>query len=109
MDTIHTIVDLFFKGGIFMWPLLACAIAGIVLVVERFMFLRDNRVDWDRLQFELRALLKNNELDKAIALATKTPGVVGRVLHECLLRIQNGERNVEAATEKEILNEMASM
>jgi hypothetical protein len=37
-------------------------------------------------------------LDHQIALAAKTPGVVGRVLHECLLRVQNGERNVEAAT-----------
>jgi len=109
MNAIQTVVELFFKGGIFMWPLLACAITGIVLVIERFLFLRDNRVDWDRLQFELRSLLKNNELDKAIALAAKTPGIVGRVLHECLLRVQNGERNVETASEKEILNEMASM
>jgi len=109
MQTIQATYDLFFKGGFFMWPLLACAIAGIVLFVERLLFLRENRVDWDRFQFELKSALKDNHLDKATVLAAKTPGIVGRVMQECLLRISAGERDVEAATEKEILSEMASV
>ena len=109
MQAIQTSYEMFFKGGIFMWPLLACAIAGIVLIIERMMFLRENKVQWDRFHFELKSALKENNLEKAIVLAAKTKGMIGRVMQELLLRVQAGERDVEAATEKEILNEMASM
>jgi biopolymer transport protein ExbB len=109
MEFFKTTVDLFLKGGMFMWPLLVVAIAGIVLIVERFLFLRENKVDWDRFHFELKSALRDGNLDKAIVIAAKTKGVIGRVLQECLLRIQAGETDVESATEKEILSEMASM
>src|SRR5688572_11835261 len=44
-----------------------------------------------------------------IVLAAGTRGLIGRVLQECLLRIQAGETDVESATEKEILSEMGPM
>jgi biopolymer transport protein ExbB len=109
MEFLRTTVDLFLKGGIFMWPLLVVAIAGVVLIIERLLFLRENKVDWDRFHFELKTALRDGNLDKAIVLAAKTKGVIGRVLQECLLRIQAGETDVESATEKEILGEMESM
>jgi biopolymer transport protein ExbB len=109
MEYLKLTVDLFLKGGIFMWPLLIVAIAAVVLIIERFLFLRENKVDWDRFHFELKSALKDENLDKAIVLAAKTKGVIGRVLQECLLRIQAGETDVESATEKEILSEMESM
>jgi biopolymer transport protein ExbB len=109
MDFLRTTVDLFLKGGIFMWPLLVVAIAGVVLIIERLLFLRENKVDWDRFHFELKTALRDGNLDKAIVLAAKTKGVIGRVLQECLLRVQAGETDVESATEKEILGEMESM
>jgi len=109
MQWLENMVILFWKGGFFMWPLLACAIAGIVLIIERILFLRENKIAWDHFHFELRSALKDGNLEKAIVLAAKTPGMIGRVMQECLLRVQAGERDVESATEKEILGEMASM
>lgn len=109
MDHITFLVDMFQKGGLFMWPLLAVAIVSIVLIIERFFFLRENKVDWDRFQFELRSALKEDSLEKAVVLAAKTRGIIGRVMQECLLRVQAGQTNIEDATEKEILNEMTSM
>lgn len=109
MEYLKMTVDMFLKGGIFMWPLLIVAIAAVVLIIERFLFLRENKVDWDRFHFELKSALKDDNLDKAIVLAAKTRGVIGRVMQECLLRIQAGETDVESATEKEILSEMESM
>lgn len=109
MDHIKFLVDMFQKGGLFMWPLLVVAIVSVILIIERFIFLRENKVDWDRFQFELRSALKEDSLEKAVVLAAKTKGVIGRVMQECLLRVQAGQTNIEDATEKEILNEMTSM
>lgn len=109
MEMLRFLVDMFFKGGIFMWPLLAVAVVSIVLIIERWIYLRENRIAWDRFQFELKAALKENNLDKAVVLAAKTKGMVGRVMQECLLRVQAGHSDIEEATEKEILTEMSSM
>src|SRR5688572_21429613 len=109
METLKFVVDLYFKGGFFMHLLLAVAVVTIILIVERIMYLRENTLDWDKFQFELRSALKNDDLGKAIAISARTKGLVGRVMQECLLKVQAGERSIEEATDKEILVEMASM
>lgn len=109
MSYLSQMVDLFIRGGIFMWPLLAVAVVAIVLILERLLYLRENRIDWDRFHFELKSALKENNLERAVVLAAKTKGVIGRVIEECLLKIQSGETDIESATEKIILDEMSSM
>lgn len=109
MTWLNTAVDLCIKGGIFMIPLGLVALASIVLIIERLIFLRENRLDGDRFQFELRAALKEHNLEQAVVLAARTPGIIGRVIEECLLRIKAGETDVDAATEKVILSEMTAM
>jgi biopolymer transport protein ExbB len=109
MSVFTSIYEIFVRGGIFMIPLAIAGVAAITLVIERLLFLRENRINGDRLQFELQTALKEDDLDKAIVLAARTKGVVGRVLEEGLRRIQTGETNVEAATEKIIHSEMVQM
>jgi biopolymer transport protein ExbB len=97
------------KGGFFMIPIAVCAVVGIVLIIERLLFLRENRIQGDRLHFELQTALKEDDLDRAVVLAAKTKGIVGRVLEEGLRRVQAGETDIDAATEKIIHSEMAQM
>lgn len=109
METLKWLVTTAAKGGFFMIPLLVVAAAALAVVVERLLYLRENRIDWDRFQFELRSALRENHLDKAVVLAAKTRGLVGRVMQEALLRVQAGETDLDRATEKVILAEMGAM
>lgn len=109
METLKFLVDLYIRGGFFMHLLLLVGVFSFVMVVERLFYLRENRLDWDRFQFELKSALKNDDLGKAIAVAARTKGVIGRVMQECLLRVQAGETDIADATDKEILTEMSSM
>jgi len=109
MIWITTAVDMCIKGGIFMIPLGLVALGSIILIIERQLFLRENRVAGDKFQFELRAALKDNNIEQAIVLSARTKGFIGRIVGECLLRIKAGEKDVDAATEKIILSEMTAM
>jgi biopolymer transport protein ExbB len=109
MDGLKAIVDLSLKGGPMMVPLALVALAAIVLLIERLLYLRANRLDGDRFHFELRTALKEGDLPKAIALAARARGMVGRVIEEGLLRVQDGENDIETATEKVIHNEMSQI
>jgi len=109
VDALKLMVDLSLKGGPLMVPLALVALVSVVLIIERFLYLRANRIDGDKFHFELKSALKEGDLNKAIVLAARTRGVVGRVVEEGLLRVQDGETNVETATEKVIHNEMSQM
>lgn len=109
MEALKSIVDLSLKGGPLMVPLAAVALAAVILLIERLLYLRANRIDSDRFHFELRTALKDGDLQKGIVLAARTRGMVGRVIEEGLLRIRDGETDIEAATEKVIHNEMSQI
>lgn len=109
MTGFATFVDVCIKGGFFMIPLCIVALIGLVLMIERLLYLRENRIDGDRFHFELKTALKENALDEAIVLAARTKGIVGKVIQEGLLRIKAGETDIETATEKVILAEMMSV
>lgn len=109
MGWLETVVSMAIKGGVFMIPLFVVAIVSMILLIERMLYLRDNRIDSDQFHFDLKTALKDNELDQAIALSARTRGVIGRVIQEGLLRVKAGETDIEAATEKAILAEMISM
>lgn len=109
MSTLTTLIDLFFKGGVFMIPLAALGLAGLALSIERWLFLRQNRFDGDQLHYELRDAFNNNDIDRAVVLTARMPGVAGRVLSEGLVKVQGGERDILAATERILHSEMRGM
>lgn len=103
------LINLLLKGGIFMIPLAVVAVLAIILIIERLLYLRQNRINGDEFHFHLKTALKDNQLNKAVVLAAKTSGLVGRVLEEGLRKIETGGGDIEAATEKAMINEMESM
>jgi len=109
MSWISGTIQMCVKGGIFMIPLGVVALISIALFIERLIYLRKNKINGDTFHFELRSALKDNSLDQAIVLAARTKGMIGRVIEEGLLRIKDGESDIEAATEKVILSEMVSI
>ncbi|MFC1462834.1 MotA/TolQ/ExbB proton channel family protein [Verrucomicrobiota bacterium] len=109
MSGFSTFIDMCIKGGAFMVPLFIIALTGIVLIIERLLYLRENRLDGDKFHFELKTALKEDALEEAIVLAARTKGMVGKVLQEGLLRIKGGEKDIVSATEKVILTEMMSV
>lgn len=109
MTGFSTFLDICIKGGFFMIPLFMVALIGLVLMIERLLYLRENRIDGDKFHFELKTALKENALDEAIVLAARTRGIVGKVIQEGLLRVKSGETDIELATEKVILAEMMSV
>ncbi len=109
INWLNGFVEFYIKGGIFMYPLALVALGSVILIIERLLFLRENRINSDQFQFELRTALKENNIEQAIVLAARTRGFIGRVLEECLRRVKAGETDVDAATEKVIISEMTAM
>lgn len=100
-------VDLFVKGGLFMWPLLALTFFGIVIILERFWTLSKARVNAKEFMVNLQETLKKGGPEGAAELCSNTRGPVATVLHSGLLRLDRGIEHVEKAIEESGAVEMA--
>jgi biopolymer transport protein ExbB len=61
----------FEKGGVLMWPLLACSILALGFAIERFIMMRPDRVVPLQFVTHVRALVSAGEFDRAMAYCRK--------------------------------------
>ena len=62
----YFLVDVIFKGGILMWPIMLCSIIGLAIIIERFFALRRADIDTREFMDVMRQLLRQNRIREAI-------------------------------------------
>jgi len=68
------------RGGIVMIPLFLCSIVALIVSIERWLYLRNAKVDTGRLMGKIRAGLDRGSPEEARGVCEATPGPVARVL-----------------------------
>jgi biopolymer transport protein ExbB len=80
------VIDYIQKGGLLMWPILACSIVGIAVFVERFFYLHRANIHVGEFLKGLSNLIQRRNFAEALHEAAGTPGPVARVIHAALLQ-----------------------
>ncbi|HET9332378.1 MAG TPA: MotA/TolQ/ExbB proton channel family protein [Gemmatimonadota bacterium] len=75
-----TLLQMFRDGGIFMWPLLACSILGLAVILVKFVTLQMAKVRTDKLLERVKALVRAGRIEDAIELCTNTRGPVASIM-----------------------------
>jgi biopolymer transport protein ExbB len=104
-----TFEDIWVGGGWMMWPLLASAIIGLVVIVWKLVDLTAKAARTKRVLREVDTLVAEGRIAEAVetADASKTPA--GRILAEGLRRADEGTERVIKAIENAGLIEMAKL
>ncbi|MCD6169274.1 MAG: MotA/TolQ/ExbB proton channel family protein [Candidatus Latescibacteria bacterium] len=100
-------VELFNKGGPFMWPLLGCLVIGIAFVFERFWSLSRASINAKEFFIKIRQSLEDGGLEDAVELCANTRGPVASIFHAALLKADQGLERMEKAIEDAGSIEMA--
>lgn len=85
----QSLVELFKKGGFAMWPLLACSILGIAIVLERSLYFARLRFVYGRFLVDLKAMLQRGEHRQAITFCLKQANPVPHVAAEYLKHVKH--------------------
>jgi biopolymer transport protein ExbB len=93
------LVELFLKGGPFMYPLLGASIIGVAVIIERALNLARARTDQRKLMKRVLDALHSKGVDAAASEAERTPGPIAAILHAGLRRADRGTDAVERAIE----------
>jgi biopolymer transport protein ExbB len=93
------LIELFFKGGPFMYPLLIASIIGVAVIIERAVTLSRARTDVRKLMRRVLDALHSKGVEAAAAECERTRGPIAAILHAGLKRAERGTEAVERAIE----------
>lgn len=92
--------ELFFKGGIVMYPLLMLSIVGLAVIFERLIyFFTVEKCDYERLKDELVGFIKREDVNGAIAACGRYNNSVSKAL-ETVIKSYADEENSEIMEER---------
>ena len=93
------LIELFIKGGNFMWPLLAASIIGAAVIIERAVTLSRARTDVRKLMRRVLDALHSKGVEAAAGECERTRGPIAAILHAGLKRAERGTEAVERGIE----------
>jgi biopolymer transport protein ExbB len=93
------LLDMMFKGGIIMWPILACSLIGAFVVIERYLVLRKAKVDVSEFMRKLRSLFHRGEIAAVATYCEEKNAPVANIIRKGLLKHGEGPEKVMEAIE----------
>jgi biopolymer transport protein ExbB len=96
-EPLHSIIEFFAKGGVFMWPLLVCSIVSLTTIILRTLALRGKNVLPLTIENEMERLAPGASPERLVRMVHQDPSSLARILRVALahLRWPRAE-NVEA-------------
>lgn len=90
-------VELFVKGGNFMWPILFFLVFGLAISIERFISLTRATINTRKFMEKIRSALDEGGIDAAKEVCENTRGPIASIFHAGLMRMDKGIDYVEKA------------
>lgn len=85
----QTLLELFKKGGFAMWPLLACSIIGVAIIMERAAYFFRLRLDYESFNQELKQLLSKRKVKEVLTLCRRHANPVPRIAESYLKHLKS--------------------
>ena len=93
-------------GGLFIWPLLILALLGIVLFIERFLYLHKGHIHKNKFIAGVKTLVEKDRLVEALTLCEESPGPLTSVIRAALLHSDESSENIHRAIQGVALSEV---
>jgi len=91
--------DWFSRGGFFMWPILACSLVAVILILERATTLVRARTNARALMTDVLNSVRRDGPGAAERVCEQTRGPIAAILHSGLRQAEKGPAAVEKAIE----------
>ena len=106
MHSLDVIVNFFKQGGIFLYPIALIWVIGIVIAVERFVYLTKVGGGNKRLWDELQPLFETGNIKQALGIVSNaTDGALAQVMRYGMSRVETARRrdDIEKAMEESLV------
>jgi len=103
-----TLLELFLKGGLVMWPILLCSFAAVAIIIEKSIVLSRAKIDPRPLLMKVRSALSRNDVKAAVDACATVNAPIGAILKRGVLNFPKGNQavkdGIETAAKEEIFD-----
>jgi biopolymer transport protein ExbB len=92
-------LELFYAGGLFMYPLVAALLVGLAVAFERLWAISRASINTRKFLQRIKISLKEEGITAAQEICANTRGPVAAIFHAGLMRVDRGLEHVEKAIE----------
>lgn len=96
-------------GGPFVWLLLAFGFIGLLVIVERSIYLHRGQINADAFVEGICTNLRNGRFNEALTVCEDSPGPIPRVVKAILLHSKEGEARMRISAEEAALLEIPAL
>jgi biopolymer transport protein ExbB len=93
------LLDLMVKGGALMWPILACSLLAVYVIVERLLVLRKAQLDVGEFMRKLRSLFRRGEFSAVLTYCEEKNAPIANIIRRGILKHDQGQEKVREAIE----------
>src|SRR6266516_1851839 len=95
-ETVNTVLGFFSRGGLFMWPLLACSIVSVTIMILRGLALRRKLVMPSAIEAEIERMAPGESPERLSRLVYHDPSSLARITRVALQHLRGPRsENVE--------------
>ncbi|MBN2373931.1 MotA/TolQ/ExbB proton channel family protein [bacterium] len=92
-------IDLIFKGGIMMIPILCCSVIALAITLERFYSLRESRIHPPEFVSKMKKVLNEDMVQEAIAICSHNLLPIAKVMEAGILKKDQPRDHIKEAIE----------
>ncbi len=105
----HSLLELFVLGGPIMWVLLVLSVVGLVLFIERALYLHRGQIRSTQFLDGVKNIVRKRRLVEALTIAEDTPGPVAAIVKAGLLHHEDTEAQIRFAITEAALVEIPAL
>ncbi len=91
--------EIFLKGGVVMWLILASSILALSVVIDRFLFLRKAKINVPAFMVRLRGLIKKKDISGAVSVCMEEKSPIANIIRKGLKKYKYGHDRVKDVIE----------
>jgi biopolymer transport protein ExbB len=94
------LLEMFFKGGIMMYPILLCSVIAVYVVIERILVLQRAQLDVGQFLMKLRSIFQRGDVAAVVTFCSQKDAPIANIIHKGILKHEQGDTRVREAIEE---------
>jgi len=93
------LLEMFFKGGVIMYPILLCSFVAIFIAIERFLVLRKAQLDVGQFMMKLRSIFQKGDASAVLAFCSQKDAPIANIIRRGILKLDHGDQKVRESVD----------